>query len=164
MSLLDHSGRRVLGRYLLFMVPASVGWEFAQLPLYTLWETGTRADISLAALHCSVGDWMIAVFSLALAAALAGGREWPHQHYARAAILTVAIGLSYTVFSEWLNIELRQSWAYRDAMPRIPPLGTGLSPVLQWMVLPAFGLWWARRGLLARLRPLAGEAEAGRNP
>jgi len=148
MKILDRTARSVVGRYFLLMVPASVAWEFAQMPLYTLWETGTRAEIVFAALHCSVGDWLIAAGSLALAAALAGGRTWPHQHYARVAALAVALGLAYTIFSEWLNIEVRQSWAYRDAMPRLPLLGTGLSPVLQWLILPTAGFW-----LLARPRP-----------
>ena len=48
-----------------------------------------------------------------------------------------------TVFSEWLNIEVRQAWAYRDAMPVIPVLGAGLSPVLQWIIVPLAGFWWA---------------------
>lgn len=148
MTILDRTARSVVGRYFLFMVPASVIWEFAQMPLYTLWETGTRAEVGLAALHCSVGDWLIAASSLALAAALAGGRTWPHQHYARVAALAVAFGLAYTIFSEWLNIEVRQSWAYRDAMPRLPLLGTGLSPVLQWLILPTAGFW-----LFAKPRP-----------
>ena len=28
------------------------------------------------------------------------------------------------------------NWRYSDLMPRLPPLGTGLSPVLQWLILP----------------------------
>jgi hypothetical protein len=145
MSFLDHAGRRIVGRYLLFMVPASLAWEFAHMPFYSLWATGTRAEIVFAALHCSVGDWMIAVASLALAVILAGGPAWPQQRYVPVAVLAVVFGLTYTLFSEWLNVDLRQSWAYAEAMPRLPVLGTGLSPVLQWLILPVLGLWWAKR-------------------
>jgi len=62
-------------------------------------------------------------------------------------VLTLAVlfGVSYTVFSEWLNIEVRQAWAYRDAMPVVPVLGAGLSPVLQWIIVPLAGFWWAVR-------------------
>lgn len=157
MKIFKRTARSVVGRYFLLMVPASVAWEFAQMPLYTLWETGTRAEIGFAALHCSVGDWLITAGSLALAAALAGNRAWPQQHYARVAALAVAFGLAYTLFSEWLNIEIRQSWAYSDAMPRLPLLGTGLSPVLQWPILPIAGFWWARRGFWSHMRPVAGD-------
>jgi hypothetical protein len=92
-----------------------------------------------------VGDWMIAVASLALAVILAGGPAWPQQRYVPVAVLAVVFGLTYTLFSEWLNVDLRQSWAYAEAMPRLPVLGTGLSPVLQWLILPVLGLWWAKR-------------------
>ena len=61
-------------------------------------------------------------------------------------------GLAYTVFSEWLNVEVRRSWAYSDLMPVLPPLGTGLSPVLQWVVIPSAALWMARRAGSARQR------------
>lgn len=30
--------------------------------------------------------------------------------------------------------------AYTQAMPRLPPFGTGLSPVLQWLLLPGLAL------------------------
>jgi hypothetical protein len=44
------------------------------------------------------------------------------------ALAAVLLGLGYTVFSEWLNARIRQSWSYTEAMPVIPPLGTGLPP------------------------------------
>jgi hypothetical protein len=54
------------------------------------------------------------------------------------------LGLVYTVFSEWLNVSVRGSWAYASAMPVVPILGTGLSPVLQWLVVPAASFIWVR--------------------
>jgi hypothetical protein len=56
------------------------------------------------------------------------------------------LGLGYTVYSEWLNVNVRETWAYTAWMPRIPPLGTGLSPLLQWIVVPglAFFIVWRR--------------------
>ncbi len=55
-------------------------------------------------------------------------------------------GLAYTVFSEWLNVNVRRSWAYSDLMLILPPFGTGLSPVLQWLVVPFVALWAVQRG------------------
>jgi hypothetical protein len=52
-------------------------------------------------------------------------------------------GLAYTVFSEWLNTEIRGSWAYTDAMPQLPLVGAGLSPLAQWIVVPLIAFWWA---------------------
>jgi hypothetical protein len=47
------------------------------------------------------------------------------------------------MFSEWLNIEVRGAWAYRDTMPVIPVIGMGLSPFLQWIIVPILAFKWA---------------------
>src|SRR3546814_8106405 len=104
------------------------------MPLYTLWETGTASAIGFAALHCTGGDILIALASVMLALFLAGRPAWPRSDSRRVIVITVILGLSYTLFSEWLNIEIRQCWAYREAMPVIPLVGTGFSPVLQWEI------------------------------
>ena len=46
---------------------ANFVWEIGQLPFYEIWTEGTRAEISFAVLHCTVGDILIAGFSLAVA-------------------------------------------------------------------------------------------------
>ena len=55
----------------------------------------------------------------------------------------VIFGVAYTIFSEWLNIELREAWAYREMMPVIPVIDAGLSPILQWIVISVVGYCWA---------------------
>lgn len=42
------------------------------------------------------------------------------------------------------NIEVRGAWAYREAMPRLPGLGIGLTPMLQWIVVPVLAFRWAK--------------------
>ena len=61
--------------------------------------------------------------------------------------LTIAFGLAYTVFSEWLNVVVRAAWAYADWMPIIPIAGLriGLSPLLQWIVVPGAAFAIMRR-------------------
>jgi hypothetical protein len=131
------------------LVTIAVGnlvWEFAHLPLYTIWKTGRSSEIIFAALHCTGGDMLIGTASLVLALAFAGG-GWPNAPpaYLRVAALTVAFGLAYTIFSEWLNVVVRRSWAYSDLMPVVPGTIVGLSPLLQWVVLPVAAFWLARR-------------------
>ncbi len=58
------------GCYLGVSIVANLVWEFLQLPLYTLWTTGTRREQVFAVLHCTIGDAMIAGFSLLAALAL----------------------------------------------------------------------------------------------
>jgi hypothetical protein len=135
----------VLRRYIAGMALGNLVWEFAHTPLYTIWETGTSREIVFAAIHCTAGDVLIALSALVAALLLFGSNRWPGYRYRRVALAAIAIGLGYTVASEWLNIQVRQTWGYRDWMPVIPVINTGLSPVAQWIVLPALAFWWARR-------------------
>jgi hypothetical protein len=101
--------------------------------------------IAYAVLHFTGGDLVIAVSSLAVAWVLFGRSGWPHLGYRRVTSAMIVIAVGYTVFSEWLNVEVRGSWAYRDLMPRLPWEGTGLTPLLQWVFVPAAAFWWAHR-------------------
>ena len=53
-----------LRRYLIAMAIGNLIWEFAHMPLYTLWETGTPREIAFSALHCTGGDVLIATSAL----------------------------------------------------------------------------------------------------
>jgi hypothetical protein len=118
-------------------------WEVAQLPLYTIWRTGTPHEIAFAVLHCTAGDLMIATLSLGGAWLLFRNKNWPFERRKHVFVATMIFGLAYTVFSEWLNTVVRQSWAYSGLMPTLPLLGTGLSPFLQWLVVPGIALYLA---------------------
>jgi hypothetical protein len=109
-------------------------WEIGQLPFYTVWEEEDAWRIALYVAHCVLGDVMIATLAY-LAVALAWRRvDWPRQRPWAGGTMLVALGLGYTVFSEWYNVYRIGSWAYTAAMPRI--LGIGLTPLLQWLVVP----------------------------
>jgi hypothetical protein len=135
----------VLRRYFLFVGLANLVWEVAHLPLYTLWWESDFRENAFAAVHCTGGDLLIATASLVLALLCFAERNWPDGSFLRVAAATVAFGVGYTVFSEWLNTAVRGSWAYTDRMPVVPILGTGLSPLAQWLVIPLAAFWWARR-------------------
>lgn len=146
-----------LRRYMGFVAAANLIWEFAHMPLYTLWETGSAAEIVFAAVHCTGGDILIALSAVMLSLFLFGNTGWPAERRVQVVAGAIAFGLAYTMFSEWLNIEVREAWAYRELMPVIPVLDAGLSPVLQWIVVPLAGFWWALR---INTVPARGEAEA----
>lgn len=138
----------LLLRYLAIISISNLIWEFAQMPLYTLWVFGTPREIIFAAIHCTGGDILIAGGAIGIAIFTLGRRQWPNRRYRRVACATLAVGVAYTVFSEWFNTEVRQAWAYRDAMPIIPVIGVGLAPVIQWLALPTLAFW-----LLPRISP-----------
>lgn len=138
--------------YLLSVTVGDLAWEAAHLPLYTLWRTGTTREKLFAVIHCTLGDILIAVASLTFGLVLAGHRNWPGQRFGAVAALTMALGLGYTGFSEWLNVVVRQSWAYSALMPVVPVLGFGVgaSPLLQWVIVPALAFGLARRAAHGR--------------
>jgi hypothetical protein len=133
--------------YLLTVAAVDLVWETAHLPLYTLWQTATFGEMLFAVVHCTLGDLLIALAAMTLGLLFAGHRDWPARRFAAVAAVTLALGLGYTVFSEWLNTVVRKSWAYSDLMPvaSLFGLNIGLSPLLQWMVTPTLALYAARR-------------------
>lgn len=140
------SGRSIVLRYVTIAAGLNLVWEVAQLPLYTIWRMGSPGQIVFAVVHCTLGDVLIAAGSLFLALLLIRrpvnrGR----LNGGPVAVVAVLLGIAYTVFSEWLNVSVRGSWVYAPAMPVLPPLGTGLAPLLQWMVIPPIAFALARR-------------------
>jgi hypothetical protein len=132
--------------YLALTVVGHLIWEALQLPLYTIWVTGTAREQAFAVVHCTGGDVLIALSGLIAALVLIGSNDWPQAAFARVAALALTIGVLYTTFSEWLNVAVRASWAYSPNMPIVPLLGAriGLAPLLQWIIVPAIAFALSR--------------------
>ncbi|KAB2850231.1 MAG: hypothetical protein F9K44_05535 [Hyphomicrobiaceae bacterium] len=126
----------IAGRYLLASAILHLIWEVLQLPFYTIWQEPWRSQ-AFAILHCTSGDILIAAISFA-AACLVLQSQWRLRW-----LLIIALGVGYTVFSEWLNVAVRGTWTYSKLMPVLPPLGTGLTPLLQWFLVPTLALAYA---------------------
>lgn len=135
-----------LRRYLGYSAVSHLAWESLQLPLYTIWADGSWAEIAFAVLHCTAGDLLIGTSALVAALVLIGKPFWPEDErvFRRVLVLAVIVGVAYTIFSEWLNTVARVSWTYSPLMPVVPGLGTGLSPLAQWLLIPPLCLFAAR--------------------
>ena len=142
-----HGCLRFLRMYLLSIGVGNLIWETVHLPLYTIWKTGTAREQAFAVLHCTAGDVLIALSSLTLALLLAGDERWPWSRFVTVAALAVTFGITYTAFSEWLNVVVRGTWAYSEYMPVVSVAGfrLGISPILQWIIVPGCALAIARR-------------------
>jgi hypothetical protein len=138
----------MLRAYLFWTIVAHLGWEILQLPLYTIWKQESPAYIAFAVLHCTAGDILIAGSTLAISLVLVGSGAWPVERFWPVVSLATATGVGVTIYSEWLNTSVRLAWAYTEWMPVVPVLGTGLTPLAQWLVLPPLGLWLCKRRLL----------------
>ena len=127
---------RALRWYLGVSLPVNLVWEMLQLPLFTLWKTGTLGQQAFAVFHCTIGDVMIAGLSLLIALSLVAQPSWPSSSAAHVYVLSLAIGLGYTIYSEYLNTIVRGNWTYSEWMPVLPFIGTGLAPLMQWLIVP----------------------------
>jgi hypothetical protein len=134
-----------LRAYLVLSLGLNLLWEAVQLPLYTIWTTGTLGTKAFAVIHCAFGDAIIAALVLVVALSLIGSDHWPQRRFREVLVLTVLVGLAYTIYSEWSNTSVRQSWTYSSLMPVLPLIGTGLSPLFQWLVVPSAALFLATR-------------------
>ena len=133
-----------LRRYIGVSIAANLIWEILQLPLYTLWTTGTLQQKAFAIFHCTFGDAIIAGLALSVALALFARATWPRSaNSARVYWASLAFGVIYTMYSEWLNTNVRGNWTYSELMPIVPVIGTGLAPLLQWIVVPTLAQWIA---------------------
>lgn len=134
---------RELAKAALVFFALNIVWEAAQMPLYSLWQQGSWYEIAFALVHCTLGDLLIGITVAAVSASVLFllTKSSPKLTTVKFLGLFLAMGIGYTVFSEWLNVEVRGTWAYTEQMPVLPPLGTGLAPLLQWLIVPT--LTWA---------------------
>ena len=141
------SAWRIAAPYVMWLGALNLAWEAAQLPLYTIWQHSDCAYIAYAVLHCTAGDILIGVAGLLIAHILARGAHRRTWSYLPTAATVVVVGTAYTVYSEWLNTVVRRSWTYSDLMPvlQFGGLQIGLSPMLQWLILPPIALGLALR-------------------
>lgn len=120
-------------------------WEIVQLPAYTgisalpHWE-GTKLCIS-----ATFGDVGFTLSGFWLTALAARRRDWILRPTCWQTTLFVAIGVGLTIGFEYYYTQVSGRWAYSDLMPQIPPFGTGLSPLMQWLTIPPLVIWFTRR-------------------
>jgi len=92
-----------------------------------------------------MGDVLVALVAVVAALLAVGSPLWPERRFAAVTMGTVAVSVLITIGVEYLSTVVWHFWSYTEAMPRLPWLGTGLSPLAQWMILPPLALIWARR-------------------
>jgi len=131
--------------FLLLSFLGHFAWEILQAPLFaSMSNTDHFLGIAIC-LKATFGDLAIALVAFWCAAVVGKGRRWFLRANTYALIAFFAIGIVATVGLEYLNTEVVGGWTYDGVMPRLPILGTGLSPILQWVFIPLFVLWYMRR-------------------
>lgn len=78
-------------------------------------------------------------------AAVQGDRAWIFHVTVRSLGLFLIPGILVTIAFEAMATGPLQRWAYADAMPTIPGLGTGVAPLAQWLTLPLIIVYVVKR-------------------
>jgi len=107
-------------------------WENAQAPLFQGY-TSFSQHFS-ACLFGTVGDVAITLFVYVLVALLKNDFNWIASLNKKDIAVLAVIGFLIAVGIEWRAV-LFGRWAYNDAMPLLPYLKVGLSPIIQMTLL-----------------------------
>ncbi|MDP1708531.1 MAG: hypothetical protein Q8L89_05640 [Gammaproteobacteria bacterium] len=119
-------------------------WEMLQMPLFTYPVTVTVWQASLECAQVSAGDALMLLVSFWGVALVRQSRRWILQPTAGALALFLVPGLVMTVVFEALATGSWSRWEYSAVMPVLPITGTGLAPLLQWLLLPLLIAWLVR--------------------
>ena len=130
---------------LILSFPMHFTWEFLQAPLFRNMQDATHMYGIRICLQATLGDLVIALIAFWVASFLAGTRHWAAQPNRRATAAWISMGVAVTVVLEFYSTEVAERWAYDVSMLRLPVIGTGLSPLLQWIFVPMLVLWYLRR-------------------
>lgn len=93
-------------------------------------------QINLACIQASAGDAAMIVIAFWVVVFLQKDREWYLHPSVRSLVLFLLPGVIMTIVFEAMATGPLDRWAYTNAMPTLPGLGTGLAPLAQWLLLP----------------------------
>jgi hypothetical protein len=114
---------------------ANFAWEMLQMPLF-----GKLGDGWWRCFQAALGDVALLGLLYGLMACAAETWAWFERLSRWRLLLLALLGFLLAVVVE-LRALLEGVWSYRAAMPRMPLLNLGWTPVLQMIVIP-LGLAW----------------------
>lgn len=127
-------------------------WEFLHVPTYAGMAEMTHWQGVKLCTSATIGDVGFALTAFWTASLVARTRHWMGNQFALPVLVFLGTGIALTVGFEFYYTQVTHRWAYSDLMPIVPPIGTGLSPLLQWFVIPPIVLWLSRRHLAGDAR------------
>jgi hypothetical protein len=130
---------------LLFSFLLNLAWELWQVPFFEGMANGAHWLGVKICTQATLGDAATTLVAFWAAAAQARTRYWIAKPRTSQMLIYVGVGVVVTILLEALATGILSRWKYSDSMPRVPVLGTGLLPLLQWCVVPLLVIWFVRR-------------------
>jgi len=131
----------------LFAFLLHFAWEMLQAPAFEGMAEMPHWQAAKLCLSATKGDVVIALAAFWSASLVGRSRRWLARLQPLPLLVYMAVGLAATVALELYHKSITHRWSYSDLMPLVPPFGTGLLPLLQWLVIPPAALWLAKRHL-----------------
>lgn len=137
----------------LFTLLLNYPWEFLQVPLFEQMPRVPHWEAVKACSQAALGDAVIALLAFWVVALMRRSRAWIARPNLTSTLVCVASGVVITTLIERLALSglWVERWAYSPLMPVVPGLEVGLSPLMQWLILPLLVLWLVGRQLAARV-------------
>lgn len=129
----------------IFSFLLNLAWEVWQVPFFRGMADQPHWLGVKACTQATFGDAGIALAAFWVTAIFARSRCWIMRPTRSDIAIFIGAGLIATILLETLAIGVLERWDYSEAMPRLPVLGTGVLPLLQWLALPFLVLWFVRR-------------------
>ena len=123
-------------------------WEMMQVPWFDGMLEASHGTVVWLCTRATFGDVVIMVFAFWVGSWTVRSRTWVVARFWRPVLVTIATGLLITVVFEWMATGMLDRWSYADTMPVVPGVGIGLTPFLQWLLLPPLVLWLTRNHIL----------------
>ncbi|WP_026481086.1 hypothetical protein [Ahrensia sp. 13_GOM-1096m] len=120
-------------------------WEFVQAPTYAGMIEMNHWDGIKLCMSATFGDVGFALTAFIVTSIAARSRDWYASPKAWQLMLFLSVGIALTVGFEYYYTNITLRWTYSELMPLVPPFGTGLSPLLQWIIVPLLALGITRR-------------------
>lgn len=134
---------------LLFAFLFNTAWEISQIPLYN--EGVYSLSHILFCVLASVADAIMVLLIYFGFSFIYKNPLWVKKMALSKIILLIVTGGIGAVLAETRHLSI-QTWSYATTMPIIPVVNVGLSPVLQFMILPLL-IYWVAFKLAVRDNP-----------
>lgn len=116
-------------------------WEMWQIPLYSGMSDANHWAAVVQCTLATFGDGVIALVAYGVSAIIAQNKLWLFRRSVPIMFVYLVSGLTITVLLEFLATEVYGRWQYSELMPILPVINVGLSPLVQWIIIPPIGIW-----------------------